>query len=67
MNGFYGIAIGGNGSMNVFKATVNNNSFDNRNSIKIFSTVDKVLVSNNILSASIVDESGGNATLNNNI
>lgn len=67
MDGFYGIAIGGNGSMNVLKANVNNNSFDNRNSIKIYSTVNKVIVSNNILSASIVDESGGNATLNNNI
>ena len=65
--GYYGIKIGGNLVTTTERIVCDGNAFANLNSIRIESSVSKVIVSNNICSAAISDGSESKATLSNNI
>ena len=64
---YYGIKIGGNTGTTTERVVCDGNTFANLNSIRIESSINKVIVSNNICSAPISDGSDGKATLSNNI
>ena len=66
-DGYYGIKIGGNTGTTTERIVCDGNTFANLNSIRIESTINKVIVSNNICSAPVSDVSNGKATLSNNI
>ena len=65
--GYYGIKIGGNVSTTTERIICDGNTFANLNSIRIESSINKVIVTNNICSAPISDGSESKATLSNNI
>ena len=66
-DGYYGIKIGGNVSTTTERIVCDGNTFANLNSIRIESSINKVIVSNNICSAPVSDVSNGKATLSNNL
>lgn len=66
-SGYYGIKIGGNAMTTTERIVCNGNIFANLNSIKIENTINKVIVSNNVCSTVISDDSGSKATLSTNI
>ena len=65
--GYYGIKIGGNAGTSTERIVCDGNTFANLNSIRVESSINKVIVSNNICSAPISDVSNSKATLSNNI
>ena len=65
--GYYGIKIGGNVSTTTERIVCDGNTFANLGSIRIESSVEKIIVSNNICSEAISDGSNSKATLSNNI
>ena len=66
-DGYYGIKIGGNVSTTTERIVCDGNTFANLNSIRVESSINKVIVSNNICSAPVSDVSNGKATLSNNL